>query len=118
MDENAETNNDRLIGHQERNISNDIVVENEKMDDMYTEYENVEEVEEDKAPAPPHYNLRSASKRNYSEEDVQFFIKEHGKHGVRMIMNEIRRKLFDVCYTQIQAETGIKNMTNVQWQLC
>ena len=60
----------------------------------------------------PRYNLRSARGRNFESHiggnDFQFFATEPSKHGVERMKNEIRRKLFDVCYTQMQAKTGIK----------
>ena len=71
--------------------------------------ENNSVVEEVEYPEPikttnaPRYNLRSARGK-----DFQFFGTEPSKHGVERMKNEIRRKLFDVCYTQMQAKTGIK----------
>ena len=67
--------------------------------------EGLENVPNDNVEQAPRYNLKSARTQG---SNFQFFTKEHRKHGVQRMMGEIGRKIFNVCFTQMQAKTGIK----------
>ena len=84
----------------------------EQQDEHAPENTNIESTEQTistpaEAVSEPRYNLRSNRKRNFSAR-LQFFAKQHRRHGVRAMMREIYRQTVNVMFTQMQARTGIK----------
>ena len=119
MDEEEHSNNDALEETKERDADineNNNAYDEENVNTVDNEQQNisVENVTNDnvveqmtETTTESRYNLRLNRKRNFSKR-VQFFAKQHKKHGVRAMLHEIYKQTVNVMFTQMQARTGIK----------
>ena len=112
-DSNMKTDQDTNVETEQNEHDTEEIENNEEAE--IAEYESTLDAEHELTTDEPRYDLRSARKRDYTGHvggnkfrDKFQLSKQHVKHGVQQMMNQIRAKLFDVCFTQMQAKTRIK----------